>query len=200
MIGEIHMVTTYPGQSASKSVELTPTGSFNHAALASGRRFDADEFLSDEPLLGLQREAGYIWGTLRDDEGVLYSVMRRIASPGATQGDGKSLGGKLLIVSSGTDKGQLHLRREPRGAVDSTDIGRNPHHGNAVRYASASGAPGRKMELVLSENEFAYVEEDVIDVSGRIVVPPLQWYLPGPESSLLDAAGRPALRRQGSAA
>jgi hypothetical protein len=184
-MGEIHMVTTHPGQSASKSVELAPTGCFNHAALASGRRFDADEFLSDEPLLGLQREAGYIWGTLRDDEGVLYSVMRRIASPGAARGDGNSLGGKLLIVSSGTDKGQLQLRREPRGAVDSTDIGRNPHHGNAVRYASASGAPGRKMELVLSENEFAYVEEDVIDVSGRIVVPPLQWYLPGPESSLL---------------
>jgi hypothetical protein len=179
------VVTTHPGQRASKSVELTQTGCFNHAALASGRCFDADGFLSDEPLLGLQREAGYIWGTLRDNEGVLYSVMRRIASPGAAQGDGHSLGGKLLIVSSGTEKGQLQLRREPRGAVDSADIVRNPHHSNAVRYASAAGAPGRKMELVLSEREFAYVEEDVIDVSGRIVVPPLQWYLPGPKSSLL---------------
>jgi len=179
------MVTTHPGQLPPQIGGLPPTGCFNHAALASGRRFDAATFLSDEPLLGLYREAGYIWGTLRDDAGVLYSVMRRIAAPGAAQGDGKSLGGKLLVVSSGTPEGQLQLRREPRGAVDSTDIVRRPHNDNSIRFASAAGAPGRSMQLVLSENEFSYVEEDVIDVSGRIVVPPLQWYLPGPQSALL---------------
>ena len=179
------MATIYSGHVSSQTTGLPATGCFNHAALASGRRFDAQEFLSDEPVLGLQREAGYIWGSLRDDGGVLYSVMRRIASPGAAQGAGTSLGGKLLIVSGGTAEGQLQLRREPCGAADSTDIGRHAHNDNAVQYASAAGAPGRKMELLLSEDEFAYVEEDVIDVTGTIVVPPLQWYLPGPKSSLL---------------
>lgn len=180
------MTTTYSGHVSSQtSGLLPPTGCFNHAAMASGRRFDAAEFLSDEPLLGLQREAGYIWGTLRDDEGVLYCVMRRIAPPGAAQGDGKSLGGKLLVVSSGTAEGQLQLRREPRGAADSTDIARHPHDADGVRLASAAGAPGRPMQLVLSQNDFAYVEEDVIDVRGKIVAPPLQWYLPGPQSALL---------------
>ena len=41
------------------------------------------------------------------------------------------------------------------------------------------------MELVLSEENFAYREDGVVDVTGRIVVPPLQWYLPGPKSALL---------------
>ncbi|MGA9493336.1 MAG: hypothetical protein WBV80_24245, partial [Mycobacterium sp.] len=179
------MTTTYSGHVSSQTSGLPPTGCFNHAALASGRRFDAAEFLSDEPLLGLQREAGYIWGTLRDDEGVLYCVMRRIAPPGAAQGDGKSLGGKLLVVSSGTAEGQLQLRREPRGAADSTYIARHPHDADGVRLASAAGAPGRPTQLVLSQNDFAYVEEDVIDVTGKIVAPPLQWYLPGPQAALL---------------
>jgi len=179
------MATTHSDQLATQALRLPTTGCFNHAALASGRRFDATDLLSDAPLLGLQREAGYIWGTLRDDEDVLYSVMRRIAPPGVAQGEGKSLGGKLLVVSSGTAEGQLQLRREPRGAVDSTDIVRRPHNDDAVRFASAAGAAGRPMQLVLSENEFSYVEEGVIDVSGRIVVPPLQWYLPGPQSALL---------------
>ena len=179
------MATTHSEQVATHALGLPTTGCFNHAALASGRRFDATDFLSDESLLGLQREAGYIWGTLRDDKGVLYSVMRRIAPPGVAQGEGKSLGGKLLVVSSGTAEGQLQLRREPRGAVDSTDIVRCPYNDDAIRFASATGAPGRPMQLVLSETEFSYVEEDVIDVSGRIVVPPLQWYLPGPQSALL---------------
>jgi hypothetical protein len=179
------MVTTHAGQAYSDFVGLSPTGSFNCAALASGRRFDAEEFLSDEPLLGLRREGGYIWGTLRDDDGTLYCVMRRIAGPRAAQGTGQSLAGKLLVVSSGTPEGQLQLRREPRGAADSTDIERRPHSDNAVRFASASGAAGRAMHLVLAEDEFAYYEEDVIDVRGKIVVPPLQWYLPGPQSALL---------------
>jgi hypothetical protein len=181
----MHMATTHSEYLSTQARSMPKTGCFNHAALASGRRFDATDFLSDAPLLGLQREAGYIWGTLRDDEDVLYSVMRRIAPPGVAQGEGKSLGGKLLVVSSGTAEGQLQLRREPRGAVDSTDIVRRPHNDDAVRFASAAGAPGRPMQLVLSENEFSYGEEGVIDVSGRIVVPPLQWYLPGPQSALL---------------
>ncbi|MDT5046061.1 MAG: hypothetical protein QOI39_3755 [Mycobacterium sp.] len=179
------MVTTHAGQAFSNSVELSPTGSFNCAALASGRRFDAAELLSDEPLLGLQREAGYMWGTLRDEDGELYSVMRRIAPPGAAQGTGQSLAGKLLVVSSGTPEGQLQLRREPRGAADSTEIERRPHNDNAVRLAPRADASGRSMQLVLSQDEFSYVEEGVIDVAGRMVVPPLQWYLPGPQSSLL---------------
>ena len=111
------MVTTHAGQAFSDSVHLSPTGSFDCAALASGRRFDAGELLSDDPVLGLQREAGYIWGTLRDEDGELYSAMRRIAPPGAAQGSVLSLPGKLLVVSSGTPEGQLQLRREPRGAV-----------------------------------------------------------------------------------
>jgi hypothetical protein len=164
---------------------MSPTGSFNCAALASGRRFDAAEFVSDEPLLGLQREAGYIWGTLRDDHGELYSVMRRIAPPGAPQGTGQSLAGKFLVVSTGSPEGQLQLRHEPRGAVDSTAIERRPHDDNAIRFSSAPDAPGRPMHLVLSEDEFAYREDGVIDVTGTIAVPPLQWYLPGPQSALL---------------
>lgn len=179
------MVTTQAGPAFSNAAQLPPTGSFNCGALASGRRFEAVELLSDEPMLGLQREAGYMWGTLRDEDGELYSVMRRIAPPGAPQGTGLSLPSKLIIVSTGTEKGQLQLRREPRGAADSTDIERHPHNDNAVRFASRPDAPGRTMEMVLSDGEFSYFEADVIDVAGRMVVPPLQWYLPGPESSLL---------------
>ena len=154
-------------------------------SLYQPNRDELAELLSDEPMLGLQREAGYMWGTLRDEDGELYSVMRRIAPPGAAQGTGQSLAGKLLVVSSGTHDGQLQLRREPRGAADSTEIERRPHNDNAVRLAPRTNASGRTMQLVLSEDEFSYVEEGVIDVAGRIVVPPLQWYLPGPQSSLL---------------
>ena len=63
-------------QSVTQGLAALPaTGNFNSAALASGRRFDAAEFVSTAPVLGLQREAGYLWGTLRDDDGTLYSII-----------------------------------------------------------------------------------------------------------------------------
>jgi hypothetical protein len=38
---------------------------------------------SAEPLFGMPPEALYAWGTLRDDEGDLHSIMRRIPHDGA---------------------------------------------------------------------------------------------------------------------
>ena len=55
------------------------TGSFRHAAIASARRFEPAQVLAPGATLhGLTVEAGYIWGTLRDDDGGLYTIMRRI--------------------------------------------------------------------------------------------------------------------------
>lgn len=165
----------------------TATGSFDCAAIASGRRFDAAEFVSDAPIMGMQREAGYIWGTLRDDRGELYSTMRRIAAtpPEATADGRQSLGGRHIIVSSGTGEPGLQLRREPRGAVDSAHISATLTDTDTVTYASASDADGRPMRLSFGENDFSYTEAGTIEATGHMVVPPLQWFVPGRDSALL---------------
>lgn len=164
-----------------------PTGSFYSGALASGRVFDPKDFVSDESILGLTREAGYMWGTLRDEDGTLYSTMRRIAPPGTAADDGRSsLGGKLIVVSSGTERGPgLQIRKEPRYAVDSSAITAELTDADTATFASSPDAEGQPMRLVLSKENFQYLEEGVIDVTGRMVVNPLQWYLPGRDASLM---------------
>jgi hypothetical protein len=167
---------------------LPATGSFDCAALASGRGFDASEFIATAgPLPGLEQEAGYIWGTVRDDDGTLYSVMRRITpAASSTESDGrKSLGGKLIVLSAEPGADAMEMRREPRGAADSADISGTLIDENTACLSSSAGAAGRPMRLVLGTDDFSYREDDVIDVTGRLAVPPLQWYLPGPKASLL---------------
>jgi hypothetical protein len=167
---------------------MPAAGSFNFAALASGRRFDASEFVATAgPLAGLQQEAGYIWGTVRDDDATLYSVMRRIApSSPATNSDGrKFLGGKLIVLSASPGTDGMELRREPRGAVDSADVIGSLIGENTASFTSSAAATGNPMRLVLAENDFSYREDGVIDIAGRLAVPPLQWYVPGPMASLL---------------
>jgi hypothetical protein len=166
---------------------LGPTGTFNHGALASGRDFDPQDFVTNESILGLEREAGYLWGTLRDEDGTLYSTMRRVAQtpPGARDDGRSSLGGKLIVVSSGTGREGLQLRKEPRYAVDSALVDIELTDPDTATLASPPDADGNPMRLVLSKDDFSYREEGVIDMSGTLAVPPLQWYLPGRDASLL---------------
>jgi hypothetical protein len=163
------------------------TGTFNHQALASGRDFDPRDFVTDESILGLQREAGYVWGSLRDEDGTLYSVMRRVAqkTPGALDDGRSSLGGKLIVLATGTGREGMQLRKEPRYAVDSAATRFELTDADTATLASTPDAEGQPMRLVLNKENFSYHEEGVIDVSGTLAVPPLQWYLPGRDASLL---------------
>ncbi|MEU1994112.1 hypothetical protein ABZ511_06650 [Nocardia gamkensis] len=167
---------------------LSPTGSFNHAALCSGRRFEPAAVLAQSTVHGLAPEAGYIWGTFRDDEGGLHSHMRRVPAVSDYQkpsGDIRSLGGKLILLSSTGDAEQMKLRRDPRYAPESNDIARRVLQSGAMEMTTPANEHGRSMSLTMSADHLNYQETDVINVTGTLAAPPLQWYLPGPESSLL---------------
>ncbi|TAM65140.1 hypothetical protein [Mycobacterium sp.] len=163
------------------------SGTFNHAALASGRDFDPNDFVTNESILGLQREAGYIWGTLRDEDGTLYSTMRRIAAtpPDAREDGRQSLGGKHILLNTGTGREGMQLRKEARYAVDSAAVQAELTDEGTATLSSAPDAEGQPMRLVLNKENFRYTEEGVIDMSGALAASPLQWYLPGRDASLL---------------
>jgi hypothetical protein len=112
--------------------------------------------------------------------------MRRIApTQTGKSSTRKSLGGKLIVLSAEPGSDGMELRREPRGAVDSADITGSLIGDNTACLTSAPNANWSPMRLVLGEDDFSYVEAAVIDVAGPQAVPPLQWYLPGPQASLL---------------
>jgi hypothetical protein len=169
--------------------ELSPTGSFDHAAVCSGRRFEPAAVLAEATSIhGLVPEAGYIWGSLRDDAGGLHSVMRRVPAArdtGAAGSDIRSLGGKLIVLSSGGGDEQLTMRREPRHAPDSNEMTRRTLGAEVAELTAPANEHGRSVALTLSTETLRYEETGIIDVSGDLVAPPLQWFLPGPDSSLL---------------
>ncbi|MFE9320706.1 hypothetical protein ACIHDR_12710 [Nocardia sp. NPDC052278] len=168
---------------------LSPTGSFNHAAISSGRRFEPAAVLSpDTSVHGLAPEAGYIWGTVRDDDGGLHSIMRRVPAVRDDKKAGadiRSLGGKLILLSSAGGTEQMQLRREPRHAPESNELSRRVLGTGAVEFTSPANDHGRAVTLELSAQTLRYQETDVIEVTGTLAAPPLQWFLPGPDSSLL---------------
>ena len=162
-------------------------GAFGGSALAGGRTIDPAQWASDQPVLGLVREAGYAWGSVHDVEtGDLVSFMRRFPPQADDGHDGtqKSLAGKLIIQSTRDGAQTLQLCREARGAAASDDLAREPIEAG-VLFAPAPGAAGRGLSLEMTPERVHYVEEDLVDLAGPIACPALQWYLPGGDAALI---------------
>ena len=171
--------------------QLPRTGDFDGAALASARYIDPAQWNSDDPILGLVREAGYLYGTVRDSAGEMYSIARRIparedVAPDTARGF-RSLGSALILLSTlsptGESRDLMRLRRGARTAPRSDGLRRTPRS-DGVRFASTSSDTGA-MQLDLGVDSFAYREDGLVDVAGQRNCPALQWYLPGPEAAVL---------------
>ncbi len=173
------------------AVGLPRTGDFDGAALASGREIDPAQWASDDPILGLVREAGYLYGTVRNAEGEMFSIARRIpaqedVAPDTANGF-RSLGSGLILLSTQAVTGEsgdtMRFRREAKTAARSNLLERAPRP-KGVRFAAPSGELGAT-QIDLDVDTFAYREEGLVDVGGERNCPALQWYLPGPDSALL---------------
>jgi hypothetical protein len=166
-------------------------GDFGGAALSSAREIDPGQWVSDEPLLGLVREAGYLWGSVRDADGGLYSIMRRIppvtdAGP-ERDGERQGLGGRLIVLGTRDASEELgadmRLRKEARHAAPSERLVRAAVPGG-VRFATPAGE-AVTTRLEFTPSDLGYLEDGVIEVTGTRTCPALQWYVPGAHAALL---------------
>src|SRR5215212_4605222 len=87
---------------------LPGRGDFGGQVVVGPFEPDAASMHSDEPLFGMPPEALYLWGTLRDVEGDLHAIMRRI--PHTRRPTSR----RRLVVQS-TIGGADNLRMHPCG-------------------------------------------------------------------------------------
>ena len=79
-------------------------GEFEWQPLVSSFEPSAEDMNADRSYFGMPPEALYLWGSLRDDEGDLHTILRRIPHSAASpQG-----GWRRLVVQS-TSGGKDHL-------------------------------------------------------------------------------------------
>lgn len=133
-----------------------------------------EDMLSLDPMMGMMPEGLYLWGTLRDEDGNIYSPMRRIPFnlPGAKEDTRR-------FFYLQTNVGAEHLKLDKAGRRSAP----NDNHlfgeeNGKVIWRSHPDAPGNPFLAEWSPTECRWVEEDVMDIRGRLLGPGLQWYLP----------------------
>jgi len=164
-------------------IDAPHVGDFGFATSAGGREVDPAEWHEHRPVLGLVREAGYLWGTLRDDDDRPLSFMRRLPEPDyvdAPPPTAHSLGPQLILQAAWDDASDMRMRKEAARAPRSDSYVRRMD-GDRVAWEVPDAQGAR---VVLGERDARWTEPGIIDLEGERIGPGLHWYAPGREIAL----------------
>ncbi|MEO5599192.1 MAG: hypothetical protein ABIQ66_11290 [Novosphingobium sp.] len=127
-----------------------------------------------EPMMGMDPEGLYLWGTLRDEDGNMYCPMRRIPYdlPGAKKDARRYF---YLQHNVGADHFKLDKIGRHSAPNDGHLFGRE---GDQLVWRSHPDAPGNPFRAEWTPETCRWVEEGVMDISGTLIKPGLQWYIP----------------------
>ena len=158
---------------------LPRRGDFAGKALVGPFTPDARSMDASESLYGMPPEALYLWGTLRDDEGDLHSIMRRIPH------NGRPTSRKRLVVQS-TVGGAEALRIHPCGRQSAPHVDpiRELVADDVVEWRSNAGAEGAPFRARWANRTCEWTEEGTFELHGTLVGPGMQWYVPGVRASM----------------
>lgn len=164
-------------------------GDFQHFTVCGPFEPRIDDLLDLRVYYGLFPEAFFIYGTVRDAAGNMYTMARRIpyGPPVAHSEKGeerKAMGRRLMFQ---TNRGDEHLRFKVDilKASGTSDDPRVERVGGCIRFSSVAQARGGPWQARVSENTLAWQEDGVLSLEVEVVRPALQWYLIDRDESTL---------------
>lgn len=149
---------------------LPRRGEFPFQPVLGAHRSDPAEVANDRAWFGLPWSAFFLYGSVRDDEGELYTLLRRPIAGG---------GGRERFFLQTTRGGATNLRVHgvSRGSARNADFVRTVGDG-MMRIDSATTDPGSPFSVEITDTAFEWVEDGVMTLRGRLVEPGLHWHLP----------------------
>jgi hypothetical protein len=129
---------------------------------------------------GLVPEGTFLYGNLRDAEGVMIEPTRRIPMNEEDRG----LRGAVFQTTLNPDD-ILHIDVEAsRGAAGAGHRVALEDDGTLAVWASTPDAAGKPWRATMTVDTMTWVEEDLLDLTGTLLPPGLQWYMPGPDKGI----------------
>jgi len=157
-------------------------GSFAHKPLVGPYEYDPKRLIETRSYFGLPLEGALHYGTLRDDEGHLYSLTRRFSDP--------AKGGHDSLIVQSTHNDDHCLRFDPslfKGAASGKNVVTGIEADRAFRRPPVE-PDGRPYEIVYRADGLSWWEENLLKFEGRLCGPGLQWYVPEPDKGIFYAS------------
>jgi hypothetical protein len=160
-------------------------GDFGWQALASAFEPTLEDMMSNRAYFGMAPEALYLWGTFRDDDGEIYTPMRRI--PAGLPGDAQDTRRRFYLLSTAGHQDGLHMHPVGRNSVPNDGCSKSLE-GDRIHWRSHPGMPGNPFHVTWTPEDCSWREAGALDVRGRLLKPAMHWYLPGRDAGMYYVA------------
>ena len=125
---------------------------------------------------GLLLSKSMPFGSVRDDEGHIYSFVRSVMAPTGTPNPTR-----FFYQSTRIDGQHIRMDTERMAKQALTPMPTQTLDGDTVRWTSLPGEEGNPWLLEASAEHIKWVEEGLYELQGKPVGCGMQWYLPGVE-------------------
>lgn len=139
---------------------------------------------------GLPLSKSMPFGSVRDEEGHIYSFVRSVMAPTGTPNPTK-----FLYQSTRIDGEHIRLDKERMALQAITPMPIRSLDGDTACWTSVPGEEGNAWELTASGEGLTWKEDGLFELRGSLIGQGMQWYLPGVDwgtfyvSQLYDLSG-----------
>ncbi len=169
---------------------LPDRGDFAFQMLVSPYRTSGAAMHDLRGYYGLHLSKTMPFGTLRDADGHLYTMVRSVNSPTGTPNQTR-----FIYQSTRVDGQTLRMDKPKMAAQAQTLMPTRSLDADTARWTSLSDEAGNPWSLDASGEHVRWVEDGLMDIQGRNLGPGMQWLLPGTDwgtfylSQLYDVQG-----------
>ncbi len=148
---------------------LSDRGQFHFQMLLGEHSSDPRQFALETTWFGLPWSANYLYGSLRDDDGNIYTVFRVPEAGGG--------GSRRFYLQTTLGGDGLRVHEASRNSARSLGFLRSHTNGTTV-LESAPSAEGNPFRIEVDATTCTWSEAGAIDLRGTLIDPGLHWHLP----------------------
>ncbi len=148
---------------------LSGRGQFHYQLVLGEHNSDPAEVAAQRDWFGLPWSALFLYGSLRDDDGQLYTVLRVPERNGG--------GRKRFYLQTTLGADDLHVHDASRGSARNEGFVRQHRDGVTTIY-SPSDADGQPFRFEVDATTSSWSEAGTMELHGTLVEPGLHWHLP----------------------
>ncbi len=170
--------------------KIPERGDFAYQTLVAPYKVTGESMHGGRGFFGLQLSKSMPFGSVRDEEGHIYSFTRSVMAPTGTPNPTK-----FFYLSTRTDGKNIRMDQARMAERGVTPIPALSLQGDTVRWTNQPDDVGHPWELTANSETFTWKEDNLFQLEGRLLGNGMQWYLPGVEwgtfyvSQIWDVSG-----------
>ncbi len=154
--------------------QIPQRGDFAYQCMVGPQKVSGAQLADLRDHFGLKLTKHMPFGSVRDEEGHIYSMVRALNAPGSTPNPTK-----FIYQSTRLDGQNLRIDKERIAPRALTMFPARGLDGDTAWWSSLPEDSGAAWRISASGSDFHWHEDGLFDLKGHLLGHGMQWYLPG---------------------